>query len=154
VKKFLITVALTFLAACNSLQKPSDLAPAFSDEQKSTLLLYAMSLVDTPYRYGGNNTESGFDCSGFVVHVYKEALNIALPRTSVGISKAGKVINSDAMQAGDLVFFNTQHSAYSHVGIYIGEERFIHSPKAGSRIRIDNMTEYWLSRYNGARRIY
>lgn len=116
--------------------------------------MYAVSLSDTPYHYGGNSPENGFDCSGFVVHVFRHTMGIALPRTSHELSQVGNSIKLGQLQPGDLVFFNTQHSSFSHVGIFIGEGKFVHAPKSGSRIRVEHMNEkYWLSRYNGARRI-
>ncbi|MEI7843019.1 MAG: C40 family peptidase [Gallionellaceae bacterium] len=153
-KKILIITFVLFLSGCSSTLKRGGSASSPSDEKTNDLLLYAMSLADTPYRYGGSNTEDGFDCSGFVGHVYKQTLNISLPRTSAEISREGKAISNNEVQPGDLVFFNTRHRAYSHVGIYVGEGKFIHAPKTGSRIKVDNMKDYWLSRYSGARRIY
>ena len=118
------------------------------------LVMYAISLADTPYRYGGTSPENGFDCSGFVGHVFKQRLGISLPRTSRELSQVGHKINIRQLHPGDLVFFNTQDRAYSHVGIFIGEGKFVHAPKTGSQIRVEKMSEkYWQSRYNGARRI-
>jgi cell wall-associated NlpC family hydrolase len=123
--------------------------------QKSVdVVMVAMSLAETPYRYGGNSIESGFDCSSFVGHVYKNSVGIDLPRSSQQISRIGTPLERTQLQAGDLVFFNTQQHTNSHVGIYVGEGKFVHAPRTGARIRVDNMNEnYWLSRYNGARRI-
>jgi cell wall-associated NlpC family hydrolase len=118
------------------------------------LVMYAVSLADTPYRYGGKSPDNGFDCSGFVVHVFQHSLGVALPRTSHELSRVGKTIKPPQLRPGDLVFFNTQNQAYSHVGIFIGEGKFVHAPKTGSRIRVERMNEqYWASHYNGARRI-
>ena len=116
--------------------------------------MYAMSLADTPYHYGGRNGDSGFDCSGFVGHVYRHELNISLPRTSHAISRVGHPLNYSEIRPGDLVFFNTQRQPFSHVGIYIGDGKFVHSPKSGDRVRVESMEmNYWKLRYNGARRI-
>ncbi len=118
------------------------------------VVMYAVSLSDTPYRYGGTSPDNGFDCSGFVGHVFQHSMGIALPRTSHGISQVGIALKADQLRPGDLVFYNTQRSSFSHVGIFIGEGKFVHSPKSGSRIRVEKMGEkYWASRYNGARRI-
>ncbi|TAJ80636.1 MAG: peptidoglycan endopeptidase [Gallionellaceae bacterium] len=128
--------------------------PNSSDEKMNDAVMYAVSLADTPYRYGGNSPDEGFDCSGFVGHVFRHSLGISLPRTSHEISKIGIALNADQLRPGDLVFFNTRQRAYSHVGIFIGEGKFVHSPKSGSRIRVEKMSEkYWGSRYSGARRI-
>jgi cell wall-associated NlpC family hydrolase len=150
-KKRLILALSLLLAACAT-------APgrqyAASDEQMNELVMYAISLADTPYRYGGNSSGNGFDCSGFVGHVYRHSLDIALPRTSHDISRVGKPIGAGELQAGDLVFYNTQHASFSHVGVYIGDGKFVHSPKSGDRVRTEQMQlPYWRSRYDGARRI-
>lgn len=125
-----------------------------SDADMNDVAVYALSLSDTPYRYGGNTPESGFDCSGFVRHVYKHTLGLSLPRTSHEMSRVGEPQKVSRLQPGDLVFYNTRHQSYSHVGIYLGEGKFVHSPRAGSSVRVENMNEsYWLARYNGARRL-
>ena len=118
------------------------------------LAIYAISLAETPYRYGGNSPETGFDCSGFVHHVFMKSLGLNLPRTSQEISRVGEPLNENQLRPGDLVFFNTQRQPYSHVGIYVGDDRFVHAPKSGKAITIVSMREtYWRSRYDGARRI-
>ncbi len=118
------------------------------------LVMYAMSLADTPYHFGGNNAHRGFDCSGYVGHVYRHELKISLPRTSKQISRVGEPLNQRELRPGDLVFYNTLNQPFSHVGIYIGDGKFVHSPKSGDRIRVEQMKlRYWQTRYNGARRI-
>jgi len=118
------------------------------------ILMSAMSLEGIPYKYGGSTPETGFDCSGFVGYVYNQAASLKLPRTSRGISRVGRNIHRTELQAGDLVFFNTSKRAYSHVGIYIGNNKFIHAPRKGSSVRVENMhTSYWNNRFNGARRL-
>jgi cell wall-associated NlpC family hydrolase len=118
------------------------------------LVMYALSLADTPYRYGGRSAGSGFDCSGFVGHVYLHTLDIKLPRTTREISRVGKPISRGELSPGDLVFYNTQNSSFSHVGVYIGEGKFVHSPKSGDSVRTEQMQmRYWKTRYDGARRI-
>lgn len=150
--KISILFLLALLTACG-------VAPARNDSARNDhmndLVMYAMSLAETPYKYGGNNARSGFDCSGYVRHVYREVLDVSLPRTSGEISRVGASLRPNELQPGDLVFFNTQRKPFSHVGIYVGERKFVHSPKTGSRIRVENMElNYWKTRYNGARRIY
>jgi cell wall-associated NlpC family hydrolase len=118
------------------------------------LVLNALNLIGVNYRYGGNTPSSGLDCSGFVRYVYKNTFDLILPRRSVEISKIGEKVNQADLKPGDLVFFNTMHTAFSHVGIYIGNNKFVHAPATGKKIRIDNMkAAYWTKRYNGARRI-
>ncbi len=123
--------------------------PALND-----LAVYAISLEGTPYKFGGTSPNTGFDCSGFVGHVFRQSLGKALPRSSEEISRVGREQESDELQPGDLVFFNTLNKNYSHVGIYLGDGQFIHSPSTGKSVSIANMNEsYWRKRYNGARRI-
>jgi cell wall-associated NlpC family hydrolase len=118
------------------------------------LAFYAMSLSDTSYQFGGTTPANGFDCSGFVVHVFKHSADLTLPRTSQEISKSGLALDSEDLSPGDLVFYDTQHAQFSHVGIYIGDSKFVHAPRTGSRVKIERMGDkYWASRYNGARRI-
>lgn len=118
------------------------------------VLMSAMSLEGIQYKYGGSSPETGFDCSGFVGYVYNQAANMQLPRTSRGISRVGRNIHRTELQSGDLVFFNTSKRAYSHVGIYVGNGKFIHAPRKGSFVRVESMqTSYWKNRFNGARRL-
>jgi cell wall-associated NlpC family hydrolase len=120
----------------------------------SSLTSYALSLIGAPYKYGGDTPDSGFDCSGFVVHVFSHALDISLPRSTGEISTMGKAVRSNDLRTGDLVFFNTLHSRFSHVGIYLGDYRFIHAPNSGGSVRVENMLDdYWRYKYNGARRV-
>jgi len=151
--RFLLPLIL-LLSACAS-TPPAEKPNVISESSASIdVVMFAMSLAETPYRYGGNSVETGFDCSSFVGHVYKNSVGIELPRSSQELSQVGKLLDRSQLQAGDLVFFNTQHRANSHVGIYVGEGKFVHAPRTGARIRVENMNEnYWLSRYNGARRI-
>ncbi|MBY0341686.1 MAG: C40 family peptidase [Rhodocyclaceae bacterium] len=114
----------------------------------------AMGLIGVSYKRGGTSPETGFDCSGFVGHVFREGMGLILPRTSREISKEGEAIKKSELQPGDLVFFNTMRRTFSHVGIYLGEGQFIHSPRAGGKVRIESMREaYWAKRYEGARRV-
>jgi cell wall-associated NlpC family hydrolase len=150
-KRLLLLASALLLAACAS---PSARQYAASDEQMNDLVMYAVNLADTPYRYGGNSAGDGFDCSGFVGHVYRHSLGISLPRSSREISRAGKPASLGELRPGDLVFYNTRHASFSHVGIYIGDGKFVHSPRSGERVRTEQMQMgYWQARYDGARRI-
>ena len=123
-------------------------------DHAANLVTKAIDFLGTRYKRGGNTVEQGLDCSGLVRLVYKDAANIDLPRTSLEISREGEKINSDDLQPGDLVFFNTLKRGFSHVGIYLGDNKFIHSPSAGGQVRIESMNiAYWKNRFNGARRI-
>jgi cell wall-associated NlpC family hydrolase len=150
--KFLPILLFVLLSACKSTRIQSSSYqpnPALND-----LAVYAISLEGTPYKYGGTSPETGFDCSGFVDHVFKKSLGKVLPRTTYDMSRVGTEKDSDELIPGDLVFFNTMDQDNSHVGIYLGEGRFIHSPSTGKSISIANINStYWRKRYNGARRI-
>jgi cell wall-associated NlpC family hydrolase len=118
------------------------------------LVMHALSFVGIHYRRGGESPETGFDCSGLVRHVFRESLGLALPRTSRDISRMGVTVHRDRLQPGDLVFFNTLRRGFSHVGIYLGEHRFVHAPASGGEVRVEDMRQrYWTRRFNGARRI-
>lgn len=118
------------------------------------LLMHAISLIGVKYRFGGNSAQSGFDCSGFVRHVFAESVALELPRSSFAMGKLGETVGQDALQPGDLVFYNTLRRSFSHVGIYLGEGRFVHSPSRGKSVEIVDMSDtYWIKRFNGARRL-
>jgi len=124
------------------------------EEAAGDLLLQAMSLIGVAYRFGGNSPETGLDCSGFIQYVFKKSLRVTLPRTAAGMAQVGREIERDELKAGDLVFFNTRGFRYSHVGIYLGNNKFIHAPRTGKNIEVANMSQsYWTGRYNGARRV-
>lgn len=132
-------------------------AQGFLDSASSTaqeILMNALALTGTPYKFGGASPASGFDCSGFVSYVFRQAANLTLPHGARAISQLGKSIPADQLQPGDLVFYNTLKSTFSHVGIYIGDNRFVHAPSSGGGVHVVNMSEsYWAKRFNGARRI-
>ena len=120
----------------------------------SELVVTAMGAIGVPYRRGGNTYDAGFDCSGFVRAVYEQTLGLMLPRQAVQQAAATYVIDRESLQPGDLVFFNTMRRQFSHVGIYVGDNKFIHSPKPGSAVRVEDMGQtYWTRRFNGARRV-
>jgi len=120
----------------------------------NAVLMRAISLVGTPYRYGGNTPEGGFDCSGLVNYVYRDMLSLSLPRTSRDLAAfQGPKIVPDRLAAGDLVFFG-QSGNVSHVGIYVGEGRFVHAPSTGGTVRLDHLDgSYWRDHYTGAKRV-
>ena len=118
------------------------------------LVLQALALIGVNYKYGGNTPDGGFDCSGLVSHVFREVTGLVLPRDSNAMSKVGDKINKTELQPGDLVFFDTRRHPFSHVGIYIGDARFVHAPSGGGEVEISNLhSGYWQKRYNGARRV-
>ena len=117
--------------------------------------IYAVSLVGSPYRLGGTSPETGLDCSGFVGHVFRQTAGVVLPRDSRAISEVAQPLAPAELQPGDLVFFNTLNRAFSHVGIYLGDDRFVHaaSSRTGS-VMVSNLNDrYWRERFDGARRV-
>lgn len=134
--------------------------PEESTEQPASpaagdVVIAALNFLDRPYRAGGEGAETGFDCSGFTRRVFGQTLGIELPRSAAEQAQTPLLqpVSRDALQAGDLVFFNTQRRAHSHVGIYVGRGRFIHAPRTGARVRTESMAAtYWWRRYDGARR--
>ena len=150
-QRLALALLALLLAACAT---PARSPEYGSGADMNEVALYAMSLADTPYRYGGNSAENGFDCSGFVQHVYLNTLGMKLPRTSQEMSRMGLNLELGELRPGDLVFFNTRRRPFSHVGIYVGEDRFVHSPSSGRAIMVSSMRDdYWRNRYNGARRV-
>lgn len=129
-------------------------APLSFVDRTSHLAIEALSLIGIHYKRGGNSPERGLDCSGLVRYVFKESRGKELPRTSAEISKVGENIEKEDLQPGDLVFFKTLKHAFSHVGIYLGDNKFVHAPASGGKVRVENMDlKYWQKRFNGGRRI-
>ena len=133
-----------------SAETPS--APA--TPQQAEALMRAIMALDTDYRYGGQSMANGFDCSGLVAYVFKSAWGLDLPHSSRAQSEYGTPVTAGGLRPGDLVFYNTSHRPYSHVGIYLGDGKFIHAPRTGERVRIEDLHKrYWVRRFDGARRI-
>jgi cell wall-associated NlpC family hydrolase len=124
-----------------------------SVDPRQELSQFAMQLLDVRYRRGGSAPSTGFDCSGFVHYVFAQVFGVDLPQNSAGQYQVGTQIARNDMKAGDLVFFKMHGKRVSHVGIYLGEGRFIHSPRTGERVHVSNLSEnYWARRFAGARR--
>jgi cell wall-associated NlpC family hydrolase len=143
-------------AATQSGPRPSFLAGVAN--KAGDVVEGALNLIGVRYRWGGDTPDSGLDCSGFVRYVYQETLNFTLPRQAAQMSRVGEKVSLNDLKPGDLVFFNTigrrLRRTVSHVGIYIGHDKFVHSPSTGSTIRVDEMNDrYWETRYLGARRL-
>ncbi|EGV36434.1 C40 family peptidase [Neisseria weaveri] len=159
----LLSFLLALLTACST-AKPEKAGYAQSkakavrithidrEQAAQELMLHSMSLIGTPYRYGGSSNSTGFDCSGMVQFVYKNALNVNLPRTARDMAASSRPISTSRLKTGDLVFFNTGGSGrYSHVGIYIGNGEFIHAPSSKGSIRREKMSNpYFKTRFIGA----
>ncbi len=158
----LLSAAAIFLSsfgAARAIEQP----PRPTDEQTlferytnsaQDLILKGLELVGINYRRGGTNPDTGLDCSGFVQVVFRDAVGKLLPRTAKEQSQVGDIVDKKELKPGDLVFFNTMRRAFSHVGIYLGDNRFMHAPRTGAEIRVEDMSQsYWVKRYNGARRV-
>jgi hypothetical protein len=116
--------------------------------------MYALGLIGVNYRFGGDSPDTGLDCSGLVRHVFQQVTGVALPRTAKEMSVLGTKVSAGDLKPGDLVFFNTRRFAFSHVGIYLGDNRFVHAPSRGSEVRIASIDQsYWQKHFNGARRV-
>ena len=115
-------------------------------------MLFALGLIDTGYRFGGKNPDAGLDCSGMVSYIYDKAVGVKISGSAADIAHKGRKIGRNELRPGDLVFFNTRNTPFSHVGVYIGGERFIHAPSTNGRVRIDQMSaSYYAQRFEAAR---
>lgn len=131
-------------------QYPSSSNPGISRALATT----ALNFIGIKYRMGGETPNTGFDCSGLVIYAAEKSLGLKLPRSAAEIAHEGESVRRNELKTGDLVFFNTLGRRNSHVGIYLGNQKFVHSPRAGKTVRIESMDlAYWKKRYNGARRL-
>ena len=129
-----------------------EVSSSVSPEQADDITIYAVGLVGTPYRYGGNTPDSGFDCSGLIGHVYQSRAGVAPPRTVSRLQSWGQPIANDRIRSGDLVLF-AQNDVATHAGIYVGDGRFVHAPSTGGEVRLDRLSsKYWSSRLLAFRR--
>lgn len=161
---FLLLVALCATWSAVHAEETAAQMPDLSNSSNSSFMSRAMTSVEDTldraldfigirYKRGGSSPETGFDCSGFVRYVYNETLGLVLPHNAKAIAQQGEHVEKIELQPGDLVFFNTMRRAFSHVGIYLGNNQFIHAPRSGTRVRVEDMSDrYWSRRYNGARR--
>ncbi|HEY6436151.1 MAG TPA: C40 family peptidase [Ignavibacteriaceae bacterium] len=130
--------------------------PIFLEKYSSNLndlLIKGLEFIGVSYKWGGTTVEEGMDCSGFVKRVFSDSLGIHLPRTAKEMSKVGDHVSFSELKPGDLVFFNTMKKAFSHVGIYMGNNQFLHAPRTGKNVEIATLQEGWIKKFNGARRI-
>ena len=143
------------LTACGSRSptRPDIVAPRIA-ANPNDILFRAISLVGTPYRYGGNTPETGFDCSGLIGYIFSDVAGARLPRSAADIDRlAAPAVSRKELAGGDLVFFRDGGSV-SHIGIYVGEGRFVHAPSRGGTVRLDALDgDYWRQRYAGAKRL-
>ena len=124
-----------------------------SQDAIGDMLLQSISLIGIPYRWGGNNPQQGMDCSGFIHYVFKKSLGIDLPRTAAQMARVGIRVNLDELEPGDLIFFTIHHRYIDHVGMYIGNNKFIQSPHTGDSIKVTEFNSTWRSMVTGAKRI-
>jgi cell wall-associated NlpC family hydrolase len=118
------------------------------------LTTVALGLIGVDYKFGGESPETGLDCSGLVRYVFQQVTGVTLPRTAAAMSRVGDKVTLADLEPGDLVFFNTRRFAFSHVGIYLGDNRFIHAPRRGREVEVAELdTSFWQKRFNGARRL-
>lgn len=163
---FVFAVTATLASTALAGERPAD--RSLADAARTSLLtaasrmvertrdvaLFALSLVGIDYRYGGDTPEQGLDCSGLIHYAFQEVTGVVLPRTSRELSRIGKRVGAQDLEPGDLVFFNTRRRAFSHVGIYLGDDRFIHAPSKGGEVNVAVLSaRYWRQRYDGARRL-
>jgi cell wall-associated NlpC family hydrolase len=156
--RYLTLIALgVLLAACGSVPpsaerpEPFDGRPAAS-EKGNEVALFALGLIDTGYRFGGKNPEAGLDCSGMVAYIYGRAAGLRISGSAADIARLGRVVERSRLRPGDLVFFNTRNAPFSHVGVYIGDDRFVHAPSSNGRVRIDRLNaSYYAQRFQLAR---
>ncbi|MEP6938210.1 MAG: C40 family peptidase [Rudaea sp.] len=157
----LAVLATLLLAACSGPQPRRALAPRYSPSahpgsaSANDILFRAIGLVGTPYRWGGNTPDSGFDCSGLIDYVFREIAGVALPRMVQDIYAVDLAsVALERLQGGDLVFFHTFGDGPSHIGIYVGQGRFVHAPNEGGTVRLDFLNNpYWTKHYVGAKRV-
>src|ERR1700674_4626231 len=144
-------------AESDSARQPASQAsavPATVWHGAQDLAMYALGLIGVDYRFGGTTPESGLDCSGLVRYVFQQVTGVTLPRTAQEMSRVGKKVAAPDLKVGDLVFFNTRSFPFSHVGIYLGDDRFVHAPSRGGAVEIAAMSaSYWRTRFSGARRL-
>lgn len=124
-------------------------------EKAKEVVMFSFGLLDVDYRFGGRNPDSGLDCSGMVSYIYQQVTGLRLPHNAAEIARLTRPISLTSLQPGDLVFFNTRGRAFSHVGIYVGDERFVHAPSTNGKIKVSRLTEtYFATRFEAARSVF
>jgi len=158
-------LACVLLAACSSTPPRTPyrahntakygLSHLQADGASREILMYTLSLLDVGYQFGGSNPEAGLDCSGLVSYIYQNAVGVKLPHNAARIASLGRPVDANQLRVGDLVFFNTMNRQYSHMGIYIGDGKFVHAPRTNSTIRVDRLdNRYFAARFDGARTLF
>ena len=155
----LASIALAGLAGCGGPAQHPDagrVIPALQDPAKSQeVVLVALGLTGLDYRFGGQDPSQGFDCSGLVIYVFDQALGLKLPHGAALLARLGRQVRTAELRPGDLVFFNTLGRPYSHVGVYIGGQRFVHAPNRKARVRVDSLAGgYYARRLEASRTLF
>lgn len=119
-------------------------APSINDKAYD-VVLFALGLIETGYRFGGKNPEAGLDCSGMVSYVFRKSADMQLAGSAADLARQGKPVAAAQLRPGDLVFFNTRNKPYSHVGIYIGDDRFVHAPNSRGKVRTESLKQGWFA---------
>ena len=154
--------AVLLLSACGGSQFVPERSPipsmelsperSAAKEKRLEVTFFALGLIDIGYRFGGKNPEAGLDCSGMVSYIYDKAAGLKIKGNAADIARQGRSVERSRLRPGDLVFFNTRNASFSHVGLYIGDERFIHAPKTNGQVRIEQMSNrYFAQRFEAAR---
>ena len=158
---FAVTLIVSLLAACGSpASRPFAFGgtithPLLISEKGNEVALYALGLIDTGYRFGGRNPDAGLDCSGMVSFIYGQAAGLKVTGSAADIARGSRPIEPESLRPGDLVFFNTRNQPFSHVGIYLGDSRFVHAPATSGRVRIDRLSDrYYAQRFEAARTFF
>ncbi|MGL6071354.1 C40 family peptidase [Craterilacuibacter sp.] len=163
-RQFAVFTLIALLAACSSTppKKPSprpklglSLSGLKADGAGREVLMVTLGLLGNDYKFGGTNPEAGLDCSGMAGYIYRNALGVDLPRTAAQIAQSSRSISPQQLRVGDFVFFNTMNRQYSHMGIFIGDGKFVHAPRTNSQIRVERLDNPWfMSRFDGARTLF
>lgn len=158
---FVVALLLVLQVACGSVPVGRErilslerAVPESAERQQkgNDVVLFALGLIGTGYRYGGKNPSAGLDCSGMVQHIFEQALGIKVSGSAADIARRGREIERAQLRPGDLVFFNTRNRSFSHVGIYIGDGRFVHAPSENGRVRTESLSStYFSTRFEAAR---
>ncbi|MBS1228537.1 MAG: hypothetical protein H6R17_1814 [Proteobacteria bacterium] len=156
IRTLIVASLCIVLAACASAPSPRSPAPAAEragfSAKGNEVTLFALGLIDTGYRFGGKNPQAGLDCSGMVSYIYDHGAGLKIRGSAADIARQGRPVERASLRPGDLVFFNTSNASFSHVGVYIGENRFVHAPSGNGRVRIDQLdARYYAQRFEAAR---
>jgi cell wall-associated NlpC family hydrolase len=157
-KRLFLGVCMTqFLVACSTVSRQSTTSQSYPNNpaKRQDIVMQAMAMLDRGYTYGGKKLHTGFDCSGLVTFVYKESAGIAIKGSAAQMAEAARPVNASQAHPGDLVFFNTLGSPFSHVGIYIGDGKFVHAANERTGVKTERLSHsYWSKRFEGYRTVF